>query len=1195
MLLAGFVLALAGFSADALALPSVKLSGAATMEEGSTTVINVSLSSNATAECIVKVRARRADRTVWHTTSAIAAGELSGKAVITHNDDDIWQESGHYDMPVWVAAGDCYQGPDESGAKYVVRVKDNDEQSNTAPAFGSETLTRSVAENSASGTSVGDPIPAATDADNDALTYTLEGTDAASFTFDASTRQITTASGVTYDHEDRSSHSVTVKADDGNGGTDTVAVTITVSDVDEPPAAPGAPTVSATANSTTGLDVAWTAPANTGKPAITGYDLQYRAESSGTWTNGPQDVPTTSSAIAGLTAGTFYEVQVRATNAEGDSGWSDSGSGTTGTTPVASFDSSASNADEGAGTRSVTLNLSPAPQSAITLSYTVGGTATAGHDFTIANSGSVQVMANATVATIPVVVVDDTDDEIPETVVLTLGSGSPYYTAGPTNEHTLTINDNDGGDGGGVDDDDDAGDGNTVTDDPDTDSTDDDADETDAGTGTGTSETSAGNDDGDRSGSEDNAAPVVTNPIPDQATTVATAFRFTFGEGTFADPDGDPLSYAATRPDGSALPAWLAFAPASRTFSGTPHAVDVGTVTVRVTASDGNGGTASDDFAVAVSAVPTVVTVSGGDPVIEGEATAFTLTANPPPQAPVEVVVRVTRTGDLADAGETGERTVTVGVDGTGTLAVATTDDDIDEADGSVTATVLPGRGYVPGEEDAARVAVSDDDGPRRRQQPAAGASPFLAGLGRTVADHAAAAIAARMAADRLPGLSGTLAGQALPSGNAAPPAGEATGFVEEIRRFLARPDAGDATSGETAMTGREAVAGTAFALAAKGGDGARLAYWGRGARSGFGGTDGGMTVEGEVTGFTLGTERAAGDRLFGLMLSRSLGDGTYRAPRRSGRIASGLTSVVPWVARGATGGVRVWGAMGLGAGEITMMPDGGDAVSADIRWRMAAAGLEGAFDPRNVPGGRLFPLATFGAADFRWTADALWSRTASDAAPGLPAASGTAGRLRFGLEGRWTRTLASGTLLAPRLGIGLRHDWGDAGSGLGLEVRGGADWSDPARGLSLGLEGRTLALHDDGDFEDWGLALAVSWDPRTETRRGLSATVNGALGGAGSGGLAALPGPAAFPDATDGDGGAWSAEVAHGNGLGKGMVGSAYGRASGSLGTKGEVRFGWRVEPDASHAANAGLDLWAEPGADGDGSAVGAGIDWRW
>ena len=74
----------------------------------------------------------------------------------------------------------------------------------------------------------------------------------------------------------------------------------------------------------------WTAPTNTG-PAITSYDLQYREGTSGSFTDGPQNVTGTSAAIASLMANTSHQVQVRATNAEGDGGWSGPGTGQTGT------------------------------------------------------------------------------------------------------------------------------------------------------------------------------------------------------------------------------------------------------------------------------------------------------------------------------------------------------------------------------------------------------------------------------------------------------------------------------------------------------------------------------------------------------------------------------------------------------------------------------------------------------------------------------------------------------------------------------------------------------------------------------------------------------------------------------------------------------------------------------------------------
>ena len=65
------------------------------------------------------------------------------------------------------------------------------------------------------------------------------------------------------------------------------------------------------------------------------------------------------------------------------------------------------------------------------------------------------------------------------------------------------------------------------------------------------------------------------------------AFSFTVPAGSFADIDaGDTLSYSATLADGGALPAWLSFDAATQTFSGTPGNADVGSLSVRVTATD---------------------------------------------------------------------------------------------------------------------------------------------------------------------------------------------------------------------------------------------------------------------------------------------------------------------------------------------------------------------------------------------------------------------------------------------------------------------------------------------------------------------------------------------------------------------------------------------------------------------------------
>ena len=103
-----------------------------------------------------------------------------------------------------------------------------------------------------------------------------------------------------------------------------------------------------------------------------------------------------------------------------------------------------------------------------------------------------------------------------------------------------------------------------------------------------------------------NSAPTVANAIPDQAATVGAAFSYTFAENTFSDADDDTLTYTATRADGTDLPGWLTFNAATRTFSGTPQAGDVGTVSVKVAASDSQADNeaAEDTFDIVVSAAP---------------------------------------------------------------------------------------------------------------------------------------------------------------------------------------------------------------------------------------------------------------------------------------------------------------------------------------------------------------------------------------------------------------------------------------------------------------------------------------------------------------------------------------------------------------------------------------------------------------
>jgi hypothetical protein len=97
-----------------------------------------------------------------------------------------------------------------------------------------------------------------------------------------------------------------------------------------------------------------------------------------------------------------------------------------------------------------------------------------------------------------------------------------------------------------------------------------------------------------------NDLPVVANAIANQNATEDTAFSFMIPDGTFADVDGDNLTYTASLENGNPLPSWLAFNATTKTFSGTPVNEDVGKISVLVTASDGQAS-ASDVFELAIA------------------------------------------------------------------------------------------------------------------------------------------------------------------------------------------------------------------------------------------------------------------------------------------------------------------------------------------------------------------------------------------------------------------------------------------------------------------------------------------------------------------------------------------------------------------------------------------------------------------
>ena len=148
--------------------------------------------------------------------------------------------------------------------------------------------------------------------------------------------------------------------------------------------------------------------------------------------------------------------------------------------------------------------------------------------------------------------------------------------------------------------------------------------------------------------------------------------------------------------------------------------IDEANGSIKATVNTGNGYSPSDTNGSATVNVndddeppPPVVSISGGSAITEGGTATFSLSATPKPPASITVNVNVDQTGDFAASGQTGTRQVTIGTGGTGSLTVSTQDDDIDEANGSIKATINTGDGYLPSDTNgSATVNVNDNDEP---------------------------------------------------------------------------------------------------------------------------------------------------------------------------------------------------------------------------------------------------------------------------------------------------------------------------------------------------------------------------------------------------------------------------------------------------------------------------------------------------
>ena len=407
----------------------------------------------------------------------------------------------------------------------------------------------------------------------------------------------------------------------------------------------------------------------------------------------------------------------------------------------------------------------------------------------------------------------------------------------------------------------------------------------------------------------------------------------------------------------------------------------------------------------------------------------------------------------------------------------------------------------------------------------------WLARFGRTVATHVTDAVGDRLRGTpgqeshltvggyRLPvgrrgatdgaddGVSGVerlvlALGQRLGLGTGPAPAG--AGGVAGAGGWPDAPVATDPRLGQSrtldvgnALNLRQVLLGSSFRLAlggdAVGSSSLRLTAWGRVAGTAFDGRDGKVSLDGDVLTGTVGVDGEWDRLLAGLAVAHSRGDGSYTMPVAggddSGNLEQTLTSIHPYLRYAVSDRLDVWGLFGYGWGELDLEMDDGMTIETDANLVMGAFGGRGILLSAAESGG--FQLAT--------RTDAMLTRTTSDKVAEMKSAEADAHRLRLVLEGSRGFTWAEGRSLTPTMEVGLRHDWGDAETGFGLELGGRVQYADPALGLTIDATVRGLLAHEDDDYQEWGASGTVRINPGA-TGQGLSLTLAPAWGAASSG-----------------------------------------------------------------------------------------------
>ncbi len=422
-------------------------------------------------------------------------------------------------------------------------------------------------------------------------------------------------------------------------------------------------------------------------------------------------------------------------------------------------------------------------------------------------------------------------------------------------------------------------------------------------------------------------------------------------------------------------------------------------------------------------------------------------------------------------------------------------------------------------------------------------AIPWQTRFARTQAGHVLDSISDRIQSTPTPGLSARLAGYRMD-----------TRTPQEIQSWTQPPNS-IARPHSRAITMSELLSDSSMSWSATTTDGSIASLWAQGAFSEFDGQSGETTLNGEVLTTLLGVDQTHTHGQRGLVLSYSQAEGQYQT-KNKGEIESEQTLLTPWMSRQVNDRMTLWGALGYGTGDLTLIRSERQDLTTDTHTAFVALGSDAILREETH---RTLSIVT----------DALWLRTRTEAVTDgleLNHATAHASRMRVGIKGsgripaipgipRFTAVQA----LKMNWESALRHDGGDAESGFGVEVGGGVQWTDSRRGLNLQINGRSLITHHDSDIKDRGLSLSMGFNP-SPAEQGFTFTLKQDWGTVSSGRERLLSAESLEP-AQSATGQRFKAQAGYGFTIGDGRYIARPHLGVGLYAKERETTLGWRLQ----------------------------------